>query len=136
MLLIIKLISILALGLLWSGNANAKIDWKKRNLCENSKYKKLCSRILNKRLVGLNNSTVKYRWDKGKIIALINVTKGESLSLLTNPDTSYVATYTGKHLVYKDAGGTHITALAYTDGYMNHFICDNSNKCIDTKNLK
>ena len=131
-----KLICILVLGLLLGGNAYGKIDWKKRNLCENSKYKKLCARILNKRLVGLNNSTVKYRWDKGIIIALINITKGENMSLLADPDKSYVATYTGKHLVYKDAGGTHITALAYTDGYMTHFICDKSNKCIDTKNLK
>tara|TARA_B110000503_G_scaffold124995_1_gene192118 strand:- start:101 stop:502 length:402 start_codon:yes stop_codon:yes gene_type:complete len=131
-----KLISILVMGLMWGGNAYAEIDWKKRNLCENSKYKKLCAGILNKRLVGLNNSTVKYRWDKGKIIGLISVTKGESLSLLTNPDKSYVATYTGKHLVYKDAGGIHITAFAYTDGYMTHFICDNSNKCADTKTLK
>jgi hypothetical protein len=115
-----------------------KIDWKKRNLCENSKYKKLCSRILNKRLVGLNNNPVmnKYRWDKGKIIALINVTKGENMSLLADPDKSYVATYTGKHLVYKDAGGVRITAFAYTDRYMTHFICDNSNKCTDTRTLK
>ena len=107
-----------------------------KKLCENSKYKKLCSKILNKKLVGLNNSTVKYMWDKGKIIALINLTKGESLSLLTDPDLSYVATYTGKHLVYEDAGGVHKTAFAYTDGYMTHFICDKSNKCTDTKTLK
>ena len=79
---------------------------------------------------------MKYRWDKGKIVALINLTKGESLSLLTDPDPSYVATYTGKHLVYEDAGGVHKTAFAYTDGYMTHFICDKSNKCTDTKTLK
>ena len=131
-----KLLAIIVLSLLWGGNAYGKIDWKKRNLCENSKYKKLCARILNKRLVGLNNSTVKYRWDKGKIIALINITKGENMSLLADPDSSYVATYTGKHLVYKDAGGVHITAFAYTDRYMTHFICDNSNKCTDTRTLK
>ena len=131
-----KLLAIIVLSLLWGGNAYGKIDWKKRNLCENSKYKKLCARILNKRLVGLNNSTVKYRWDKGIIIALINITKGENMSLLADPDKSYVATYTGKHLVYKDAGGVHITAFAYTDRYMTHFICDNSNKCTDTRTLK
>ena len=130
-----KLLAIIFLGLLLSGSAYAKIDWKKRNLCENSKYKKLCSTILNKKLVGLN-TIVNFKFNKGKIIALINITKGENMSLLADPDSSYVATYTGKHLVYKDAGGVHITAFAYTDRYMTHFICDNSNKCTDTRTLK
>ena len=130
-----KLLVVLILGLLLSGNAYAEINWQKRNLCEKSEYKDLCSIILDKRLVGYN-STLKFRWDKGTIIALIHITKGENMSLLADPDKSYVATYTGKHLVYKDAGGVRITAFAYTDRYMTHFICDNSNKCTDTRTLK
>ena len=43
-----KLLGIVVLGLLLGGNAFAKIDWKKRDLCESSKYKKLCSTILDK----------------------------------------------------------------------------------------
>ena len=49
-----KLLAIVVLGLLWSGNAYAKIDWQKRNLCEDTKYKGLCSKIVNKKLFGLN----------------------------------------------------------------------------------
>ena len=130
-----KLICILVLGLLLGGNAYGKIDWKKRNLCENSKYKKLCARILNKRLVGLNNSTVKYRWDKGIIIALINITKGENMSLLADPDPSYVAKYAGEYLVYKNADGVFITEFSPASP-MEHFICDGANNCVDASSLK
>ena len=128
-----KLICILVLGLLLGGNAYGKIDWKKRNLCENSKYKKLCARILNKRLVGLNNSTVKYRWDKGIIIALINITKGENMSLLADPDKSYVAKYSDEYLVTKSADGVFITQFVHSS--IEHFVCDSSNNCIDARKI-
>ena len=36
-----KLLAIVVLGLLWSGTAYAKIDWQKRNLCEDKKYIKM-----------------------------------------------------------------------------------------------
>ena len=49
-----KLLVVLILGLLLSGNAYAEINWQKRNLCEKSEYKDLCSIILDKRLVGYN----------------------------------------------------------------------------------
>ena len=45
-----KLLGIVVLGLLLSGNAYAEINWQKRNLCEKSEYKDLCSIILNKKL--------------------------------------------------------------------------------------
>ena len=128
-----KLLAIIFLSLLLSGNAHAKIDWKKRNLCENSKYKKLCSTILNKKLVGLN-TIVNFKFNKGKIIALINLKKGENMSLLTDPDPSYVAKYSGEYLVYKNADGVFITEFA-TASPMEHFICDSSNNCIDAISL-
>ena len=129
-----KLLAIIFLGLLFSGSAYAKIDWKKRNLCENSKYKKLCSTILNKKLVGLN-TIVNFKFNKGKIIALINLKKGENMSLLTDPDPSYVAKYSGEYLVYKNADGVFITEFAPASP-MEHFICDSSNNCIDVISLQ
>ena len=128
-----KLLAIIFLGLLFSGSAYAKIDWKKRNLCENSKYKKLCSTILNKKLVGLN-TIVNFKFNKGKIIALINLKKGENMSLLEDPDPSYVAKYSGEYLVYKNADGVFITEFAPASP-MEHFICDSSNNCIDARKI-
>ena len=71
-----KLLGILVLGLLLSSNAYAKINWQKRNLCEKSEYKDLCSVILNKKLVGIN-TIANFQFDKGKIIGLIIVKKGD-----------------------------------------------------------
>ena len=129
-----KLLGIVVLGFLLSVNAFAKIDWKKRNLCENSKYKKLCSKILDKKLVGLN-SIANFKFDKGKIIALVNLKKGENMSLLPDPDPSYVAKYTGEYLVYESADGVSITEFAPASP-MKHLICDNSNKCVDANSIK
>ena len=129
-----KILGIVVLGLLFSGNAYAKIDWEKRDLCENSKYKKLCSTILNKKLVGLN-TIANFKFDKGKIIALINLKKGENMSLLADPDPSYVAKYTGEYLVYESADGVSITEFALASP-MKHLICDNSNKCVDANLVK
>ena len=129
-----KLLGIVVLGLLLSGNVFAKIDWKKRDLCENSKYKKLCSKILDKKLVGLN-TIANFKFDKGKIIALVNLKKGENMSLLADPDPSYVAKYTGEYLVYENADGVSITEFAPASP-MKHLICDNSNKCIDVNSIK
>ena len=129
-----KLLGIVVLGLLLSGNSFAKIDWKKRDLCESSKYKKLCLTILNKKLVGLN-TIANFKFDKGKIIALINLKKGENMSLLADPDPSYVAKYTGEYLVYESADGVSITEFA-TASPMKHLICDNSNKCVDANSIK
>jgi len=38
--------------------------------------------------------------------------KGENMSLLADPDPSYVAKYTGEYLVYKNADGIFITEFA------------------------
>ena len=112
----------------------AKIDWEKRDLCKNSEYKELCSRILDRKLVGVN-TIVNFKFDKGKIIALVNLKKGENMSLLADPDPSYVAKYTGEHLVYKSADGVSITEFEASTP-MKHLICDNSNKCIDAKEIR
>ena len=129
-----KLLGIIVLGLLLSEGAFAEINWQKRNLCEKSEYKDLCSIILDKRLVGYN-STLKFRWDKGTIIALIHITKGENMSLLQDPDPSYVAKYTGEYLVYKNADGIFITEFAPSSP-MENLICDNSNKCINANSIR
>ena len=127
-----KLLVVLILGLLLSGNAYAEINWQKRNLCEKSEYKDLCSIILDKRLVGYN-STLKFRWDKGTIIALIHITKGENMSLLADPDKSYVAKYYGEYLVTKSADGVFITQFVHSS--IEHFVCDSSNNCIDARKI-
>tara|TARA_R110000796_G_scaffold211619_1_gene327811 strand:+ start:434 stop:835 length:402 start_codon:yes stop_codon:yes gene_type:complete len=126
--------TILVLGLLLSGNAYAKIDWEKRNLCEVSKYKSLCAEILDKKLFGLN-TIANFKFEKGKIIALINLKKGENISLLADPDPSYVAKYTGEYLVYKNADGIFITEFVPSSP-MEHLICDNSNKCINANSIR
>ena len=130
-----KILAIVVLGLLLSSNAHAKIDWKKRNLCEKSEYQKLCSTVLNKKLVGLN-TIVNFKFDKGKIIALIIVKKGESMSLLPDPDLSYVAKYTGEYLVYENADGIFITEFEPSSSTLLHFMCDSSNECIDVNSVK
>jgi hypothetical protein len=113
---------------------DSRIDWEKRNLCKNSEFKELCSKILNQKLVGLN-TMVDFKFDKGKIIALINLKKGENKSLLTDPDLSYVAQYSGQHLVYKNVEGIFITEFVPVSG-LKHFICDSSNNCIDVISLQ
>ena len=129
-----KILAIMVLGLLFSGNAYAKIDWEKRNLCEVSKYKSLCAEILDKKLFGLN-TIANFKFEKGKIIALINLKKGENMSLLSDPDPSYVAKYTGEYLVYKNADGIFITEFVPSSP-MEHLICDNSNKCINANSIR
>jgi len=129
-----KILGIIVLSLLLSGNAYAKIDWGKKNLCGDSKYKSLCAEILDKKLFGLN-TLANFKFEKGKIIALINLKKGENMSLLADPDPSYVAKYTGEYLVYKNADGVFITEFV-TSSPMKHLICDNSNKCVDSKKIK
>jgi len=129
-----KLLAIIVLGLLWSGNVYAKIDWQKRNLCEDAKYKSLCSKIVNKKLFGLN-TIANFKFEKGIVISLIKVKKGENISLLNNPDPSYVAKYTGDYIVYKNVEGEFITEFRPSKP-MEHLICDKSNNCLNTKKIK
>ena len=129
-----KILGIIFLSLILTGSAYSKVDWQKRNLCENSNYKKLCSKILNKNLVGLN-TIANFEFPKGEIIALINLKKGENMSLLANPDPSYVAKFTGEYLVYKNLDGIFITEFKPSLP-MKHLICDNSNKCLDANSFK
>ena len=56
------------------------------------------------------------------------------MSLLQDPDPSYVAKYSGEYLVYKNADGVFITEFAPASP-MEHFICDSSNNCIDASSL-
>jgi len=129
-----KILGIIFLSLILTGSAYSKVDWQKRNLCENSNYKKLCSKILNKNLVGLN-TIANFEFPKGEIIALINLKKGENMSLLANPDPSYVAKFTGEYLVYKNLDGIFITEFKPSSP-IKHLICDDSNKCFDANSFK
>tara|TARA_B100001250_G_C19194965_1_gene526869 strand:- start:102 stop:500 length:399 start_codon:yes stop_codon:yes gene_type:complete len=129
-----KFLEIVILCFLLSGHAYAEIDWQKRNLCEKSEYKDLCSIILDKKLAGIN-TIANFKFEKGKIIAIIIVKKGENMSLLKDPDPSYVAKYTGEYLVYKNADGIFITEFAPSSP-MEHIICDNSNKCINANSIR
>ena len=65
----------------------------------------------------------------------MNLKKGENMSLLADPDPSYVAKYTGEYLVYESADGVSITEFAPASP-MKHLICDNSNKCVDANSVK
>ena len=129
-----KLFAIVVLSLFWGGPAYAKIDWQKRNLCEDTKYKSLCSKIINKKLFGLN-TIANFKFEKGIIISLIKVKKGENISLLNNPDPSYVAKYTGEYIVYKNVEGEFITEFKPSKP-MEHLICDKSDNCLNAKTIK
>ena len=112
-----------------NAKSSKNIDWKNRDLCKNSEYKELCSKILNKKLFGVN-TIANFKFAKGNIVAVIKVKRGENISLLEDPDPSYVAQYSGEHIVYKNADGFFITEFAPSSP-MKHLICDNSNECID-----
>ena len=89
----------MVLGLLWSGTAYAKIDWQKRNLCEDKKYKNLCSVSVNKKLFGLN-TIANFKFEKDIIISLIKVKKGENISLLNNPDSQVMSQNTLVNILF------------------------------------
>ncbi|MBL61578.1 MAG: hypothetical protein CMI85_05580 [Candidatus Pelagibacter sp.] len=122
-----KLLGIMVLGLLLSGNAHAKINLEKRDLCKKNKYKEVCSNILGKTLEGYN-TIAKFRWTKGEIIGLVKAKRGENISLLKNPDPSYKARYTGPHIVYTVKNKKFITMFV-GDQTLRHYICDQDLKC-------
>lgn len=107
--------------------AYSKIDIKKRDLCESQKYKTVCKIIIGKSLKG-HNTIANFSWDKGKIVGVIEVKRGENISLLDKPDPNYKAKYSGAHLVYKDASGISITSFK-GDASLKHLICSNSSSC-------
>ena len=58
-----------------------------------------------------------------------------SIVYLVASDPSYVAKYTGEYLVYKNADGIFIAEFAPSSP-MEHFICDNSNNCINANSIR
>ena len=111
----------------FNSNVFAKIDIKKRDLCKTSKYQSVCQSIIGKTLRG-HNTVANFSWDKGEILGVIDVKRGENISLLKNPDTSYIAKYSGAHLLYKDASGVRITTFV-GDRTLKHLICASSSDC-------
>lgn len=129
-----KILPITLLSLIFIFQAEAKIEWKKRDLCNEKKYKNICSKIVNKKLFGIN-TIANFKFEKGVIIGFIKVNKGENISLLKNPDPSYVAKYTGEYVVYKNLDGEFITELNPARP-MEHLICSGSNNCINANKIK
>ena len=107
--------------------AHSKINLEKRDLCKTQKYQSVCESIIGKTLRG-HNTIANFYWNKGKIIGIVKVKRGESISLLKNPDPLYRAEYSGAHLVYKDADGLNITTFV-GDNVLKHLICDDSSGC-------
>ena len=66
-----------------------------------------CDMLVGKTLYG-HNTRIDFSWEKGEVLGLIYKKKGALLSLLDNPDLSYIATYTGLHVIYKEKGSKEI----------------------------
>tara|TARA_B100001093_G_C26709266_1_gene962677 strand:+ start:793 stop:1197 length:405 start_codon:yes stop_codon:yes gene_type:complete len=101
--------------------ASAEVDINANNLCENEEYIELCESIVGKKLKG-KNTIIDFMFHKGTIVSIITVKKGENISLLADPDPSYVAKYTGEYIVYESAGEKFITEIKPSRPIV-HYIC-------------
>ena len=113
-----------------------KIDISERDLCLNENNKPTCDLLVGKYLFG-KNKIANFSFLKGQIVSLISVNKGESISLLADPDPSYVAPYKGIYFVYESGGEKFISVILEKDP-MELFICDttNENNCVSTKDIQ
>ena len=77
------------------------------NECEKKNISKMtenmCIKYIGKTLFGFNK-IVSQKWKKGKVIGLTYKKAGQSLSLLKNPDPSYVAKKDGLYIIYLETG--------------------------------
>ena len=84
---------------------------KARNACveqnQNNNVVKMCESYIGKSLYGYN-SVIKNEWKKGEVIGLTYKEKGESISLLKDPDPSYVARESGYYIMYKEDGSNEL----------------------------
>ena len=63
----------------------------------------MCKKYIGKTLFGFNK-ILSQKWEKGKVIGLTYKKAGQSLSLLKNPDPSYVAKRDGLYIIYLETG--------------------------------
>jgi len=78
----------------------------------------ICDKYVGKTLYGYN-TRVDFSWEKGEVLGFIHKKKGASLSL--DGDTSYLATYTGLHVIYKEKGSGEIYLTShYGDSVTKH----------------
>jgi hypothetical protein len=79
---------------------------------------KICDKYVGKILYG-NNTRIDFLWEKGEVLGFIYKKKGALLSL--DGDTSYLATYTGLHVIYKGKGSEEIYLTShYGDSTIKH----------------
>ena len=69
------------------------------------------------------NTIIDFMFDKGKVIGLVDIKSGENISLLNDPDPSYVANYSGAHIVYESGGDKFITETIPSSP-IEHYLCD------------
>jgi hypothetical protein len=127
------LISLLLLipSLSWS-----KINISERDLCLDKNNKSTCDALVGKFLFGFNK-IVNFSFLKGQIVTLISVNKGENISLLEEPDPSFVASYEGIYFVIESNGEKFISKSLEKDPF-ELFICDTSSEknCISTIDIQ
>ncbi len=82
-----------------------------KNVCnetnQNNNVVKMCESYNGKSLYGYN-SVIKNEWKKGEVIGLTYKEKGQSISLLKDPDPSYVARESGYYIMYKEDGSNEL----------------------------
>ena len=113
-----------------------KINIEERDICSIDSNKSACELLIGKYLFG-KNKIANFSFLKGTIVTLINVKKGENISLLADPDPSYVAPYNGIYFVYESEGEKFISTTLEKHP-MELFICEASNEtnCISTKDIQ
>ena len=113
-----------------------KINISERDVCSNENYKPACDVLIGKYLFG-KNKNVNFSFLKGQIVTLISVNKGENISLLSDPDPSYVAPYEGIYFVY-ESGGEKFISVSLEKDPMELYICDTSSEknCVSIKDIQ
>ena len=126
----------LAILLLMPSLSWGKINISERDVCLNENNKSACDGLIGKYLFG-KNKIANFSFLKGQIVALISVNKGENISLLSDPDPSYVAPYKGIYFVY-ESGGEKFISVSLEKDPMELFICDTSSEknCVSTKDIQ
>ena len=101
-----------------------KINISERDLCLDKNNKSTCDALVGKYLFGYNK-IVNFSFLKGQIVTLISVNKGENISLLEDPDPSFVASHGGIYFVIESYGEKFISTTLEKDPF-DLFNCNKS----------